>query len=115
MKPLEVGLKLTTTLRHLATVETYTFLQYHWLVGRTNICKFILQICQAILDEFQVENLYCTTDSEDWKRWRSSEPDGMPSHDVGAIDGKHIKEYRAEYRFLLVNVGSSGTDFLQKR
>ena len=39
-KPSEVGLKLAITLRHLATGETYTSLQYHWLVGQTTICKF---------------------------------------------------------------------------
>ena len=39
-KPLEVGLKLAIRLRHLATGETYTSLQYHWLVGRITICKF---------------------------------------------------------------------------
>ena len=36
-KPLEVGLKLAVTLRHLSRGETYTSLQYHWRVGRTTI------------------------------------------------------------------------------
>ena len=40
-KPLEVGLKLAVTLRHLSTGESYTSLQYHWRVGRTTICKFV--------------------------------------------------------------------------
>ena len=34
-KPLEVGLKLAVTLRHLFTVESYTSLQYQWRVGKT--------------------------------------------------------------------------------
>ena len=55
------------------------------------ICKFVPQICKAILKEFQQEYLVCPTDSEDWKkieerfrhRWN------VP-HAVGALDGKHI-------------------------
>ena len=39
-KPLEVRLTVAITLRHLATRETYTSLQYHWLVAHTTICKF---------------------------------------------------------------------------
>ena len=64
-KPLEVGLKLAIILRHLATGDTYTSLQYHWLVGHTTICKFAPQVCQAILAEFQDEYLHCPTDPED--------------------------------------------------
>ena len=51
-KPLEVGLKLAITLRHLATGETYSSLQ---LVGHT---KFIPQV-RAILTEFQDKYLHC--------------------------------------------------------
>ena len=90
-KPLEVGLKLAVTLRHLSTGESYTSLQYQWRIGRTTICKFVPQVCKAILKEFQQEYLLCPTDPEDWKkierrfrnRWN------VP-HAVGALDRKHI-------------------------
>ena len=52
-KSLEVRLKLAITLRHLATGETYTSLQYHWLVGQIIICNFVSVVCQVILAEFQ--------------------------------------------------------------
>ena len=58
-KPLEVGLKLAVTLRHFATEESYTSLQYHWRVGRTTRVKFVPKVCQAILREFQKEYLIC--------------------------------------------------------
>ena len=89
-KPLEVGLKLAVTLIHLSTGESYTSLQYQWRVGRTTICKFVSQVCQAILKEFQQEYLVYPTDPEDWKkieekfrnRWN------VPRA-VSALDGKH--------------------------
>ena len=127
------NLKLAVTLRHLCTGESYTSLQYQWGVGRTTICKFVSQVCKAILKEFQQEYLVSPTDPEDWKkieerfrhRWN------VP-HAVGALDGKHIAmkkrkksgiEYfnykgyfslvllalvNANYNFLWVNVGASG-------
>ena len=133
-KPLEVGLKLAFTLRHLSTGESYTSMQYHWRVGRTTICKFVPQVCKAILKDFQQEYLVCPTDPEDWtkieerfrNRWN------VP-HAVGALDGKHIaikkpkksrSEYfnykgyfslellalvDADYKFLWVNAGGSGS------
>ena len=89
--PLKVCMKLAVTLRHLSTGESYTSLQYHWRVGRSIICKFVPQVCNAILKEFQQEYLVCLTDPEDWKkieerfrnRWN------VP-HSVGSLDGKHI-------------------------
>ena len=133
-KPLEVSLKLAVTLRHLSTGESYTSLQYQWRVGRTTICKFVPQVCKAILKEFQQEYLVCPTDPEDWKkieerfRNRWNVPDA-----VGALDGKHIdikkpkksgSEYfnykgyfflvllalvNADYKYLWVNAGASGS------
>ena len=98
------------------------------------MCKFVPQVCKAILQEFQHEYLICPTDPEDWEkiedrlrnRWN------VP-HAVGALDGKHIaikkpkksgSEYfnykgffplvllalvDAEYKFLWVNMGASGS------
>ena len=53
-KPLEVSLKLAVTLRHLSTGESYTSLQYHWRVGRTTFCKFLPQVCKAILQDMNI-------------------------------------------------------------
>ena len=132
--PLEVGLKLAVTLRHLSTGESYTSLQYHWRVGRSTICKSVPQVCKAILKEFQQEYLVCPTDPEDWKkieqRFRNR---WTVPHAVGLLDLKHIaikkpkksgSEYfnykgyfslvllaliNADYKFLWVNVGASGS------
>ena len=94
---------MKVTLRHLSTQESYTLLQYQWRVGRSTICKFVPQVCKAILKEFQQEYLVCPTDPEDWKkieerfrnRWN------VP-HAVSALDGKHIaikkpKKFGSEY------------------
>ena len=133
-KPLEVGLKVAATLRHLSTGESYTSLQNHWRVGRMTIWKLVPQVCKPILKEFQHEYLMCPTEPEDWKkieerfrnRWNVS-------HAVGALDGKHIaikkpkksgSEYfnhkgcfslvllalvNADYKFLWVNMVASGS------
>ena len=64
----KLGLKLAVTLRHLSTGESYTSLQYQWRVGRMTICKFVSQVCKAILKEFQHEYLMFPTEPEDWKK-----------------------------------------------
>ena len=55
-KPLQVGLKLAVTLRHLSTGESYTSLQYQWRVGKTTIVN-LPKVCKAILRQFQKEYL----------------------------------------------------------
>ena len=75
-KLLDVGLKLVITPRHLATGETYTSLQYHWLIVQTTICKFVSQVGRAVLAGFQDEYLCCPTDREDCKNVEEKIEDG---------------------------------------
>ena len=90
-EPLSVGLKIATTLRYLATGETYTSLHYQFRAGRATISKFVIPICRAIIAEFKGKHLTCPTTPEGWKeietelrlRWN------VP-HAIGALDGKHV-------------------------
>ena len=133
-KPLGDGLKLAITPRHLATGQTYTSMQYHWLVGRAMICKFIPQVCQASLDKFQEEYVGCPTDPEGWGEvqnqmecppcFRGNRLEAY-CHVVAKKSDSNYTNYKglfslvllalvgAEYRYFLVNMGSSGfsTDF----
>ena len=81
-KPLEVGLKLAATLKHL---------HYQWRMGCTTMVKFVPQVCRAILAEFQEEYLCCPTEEDDWKKiaHRFETRWNVP-HAIGALDGKHI-------------------------
>ena len=86
-EPLEVRLKLAIIQRHLATGETYTSLQYHWLVGKSTICKFVPQVCRAILAEFQDKYLCCPDSPEEWKRVEEKfRTRWNVPHAVGAIE-----------------------------
>ena len=70
--------KTCYNLRHLAPREKYTSLQYYWLVGKSSICKFVPQVCRAILAEFPDQYLCCPESPEECKSLRGrAEPDGM--------------------------------------
>ena len=136
-KPLEIRLKLTVTLRHLSTGEAT--LHCNTTGGLEEQPSANLpppQVCKAILKEFQQECLMCPTDPEDWKKIKESFRNrwNVP-HAIGALDGKHIavkkpqksdSEYfnykgyfsvvllalvDADYKFVWVNVGASGSSF----
>ena len=77
-KPLEVELKLAITPRHLATGETYTSLQYHWLVGHITICKFVPKSAEPSLLNYRTNTCTALIALMNGKGWRrSSVPDGM--------------------------------------
>ena len=46
--PVSPGVKLTVTLRHLATGDSYTTLQYTFRVASLTIEKFVPEVCDAI-------------------------------------------------------------------
>ena len=133
-RALEPGLKLAITLRYLGTGNSYMSLQYGFRVAFNTISILVIEVCQAIIDEYSAEVMQCPVTPEAWKevangfynRWN------FP-HCVGAIDGKHVAircpaksgslfyNYKgffsivllavvdAEYKFLYVDIGASGS------
>ncbi|XP_064122527.1 putative nuclease HARBI1 [Macrobrachium nipponense] len=129
----EVGLKLAVTLRHLASGNDYTSLQYSFRVSKSSICRFIPLVCQAIIDPYKPEVMKCPKTPEEWndiaKRFASK---WNYFNCVGALDGKHIaikkpkggvslyfnyKKFHsivpmalsdAKYKFLFADIGAEG-------
>lgn len=52
-----VELKLVTTLRLLATGDSYASLQYSLRVDESTISRFLPQVCKAIIDIYKLEVL----------------------------------------------------------
>ena len=90
-KPLEPGLKLALTLRHLASGTKYSDMKFGWRVPHNTISIVVREVCQAILDEYMDEVFLCPTTPDEWrkiadgfyKKWN------FPNT-CGAIDGKHV-------------------------
>ena len=131
--PLPVGLKLAVTLRFLATGNSYTSLQYSFRVSKSAICRFMPQVCQAIIDAYKDQVLRCPKTPEEWKKVAEGFSKKWNYHNcVGALDGKHVplkkpknagslfynyKKFHiiilmaladASYKFLYVDVGAEG-------
>ncbi|VDI75621.1 Hypothetical predicted protein [Mytilus galloprovincialis] len=89
--PLEPGLKLAITLRHLASGAKYRSMQYGWRVPHNTISVFIPEVCQAIIDEYVDEVMPFPSTMDDWKRIAEGfmEKWNFP-HALGALDGKHV-------------------------
>ena len=89
--PLDPGLKVAITLRHLASGSKYREMQYGWRVPHNTISLIVREVCEAIVHVYREEILAPPETPEQWQqitddwlnRWN------FP-HVVGAIDGKHI-------------------------
>ncbi|KAK6188557.1 hypothetical protein SNE40_004712 [Patella caerulea] len=89
--PLDPGLKVAITLRHLASGSKYREMQYGWRVPHNTISLIVREVCEAIVHVYREEMLSPPETPEQWQqitddwlnRWN------FP-HVIGAIDGKHI-------------------------
>ena len=92
-EPLDPGLKLAITLRHMATGATFRELMYSFRVADNTISTFIPTVLEAIVDTFQAEVMPPLIEPDEWRevstRVRVNTKWNFP-HACGALDGKHI-------------------------
>ena len=132
-KALEPGLKLATTMRHLASGDRYASMKFNFRVPHNTMSICVREVCQAIIDEYKDECIQCPITVAEWRaiseefgrRWN------MP-HACAALDGKHVAcrsprnsgslyfNYKsffsivlmglvdADYKFLWIDVGGYG-------
>lgn len=123
--PLEPGLKVALTLRHLASGSKYADMQYGWRVPDNTISIVVRDVCEAIIQEYAAEQMTCPTTeagwrqlSQDWyNRWN------FP-HVICAMDGKHVAcrappnsgsdnyNYKGFYSIILFAIVTSDYKFL---
>lgn len=91
-EPISAAMKLSITLRHLATGETHISLGLQYRVGRATVSKLIPEVCKALYDVLAPEYLDVPKSPEEWLKiadrylelWNLY-------HVLGALDGKHIR------------------------
>ena len=133
-EPLEPGLKLALTLRHLASGSTYAAMKYGWRVPHNTQSLVVREVCKAIIDEYMPEVMTCPTTPEGWRTISDNflQKWNFP-HTCGALDGKHIAckcppksgsqyfNYKgfysvvlmalvdADYKFVWADIGATGS------
>ncbi|XP_068236897.1 uncharacterized protein [Palaemon carinicauda] len=77
-EPLHVGLKLAVTLRFLATGNSYQSQQYSFRAEASTICKFIPEVCKAVIAVYKTNIVLTAVADASYK---------FPSVDIGAEGG----------------------------
>ena len=132
-EPICPGLRLSITLRYLATGETYRSLCFNFRVPHNTISGIISETCKAIYEELRDEFMPCPKSPEEWKQVAEGFSRRWNFHNcVGAMDGKHVRivapkksgsvfyNYKgfhsivlfavvdSKYKYLYVDVGAQG-------
>lgn len=124
-EPLEPGLKVAITLRHLAAGTKYHEMQYAWRVPHNTISKVVREVCEAIIAEYREELLKPPQTAAEWRKITDSWMNrwNFP-HVIGAIDGKHVAcrapantgsdyyNYKGFFSIILLAVCTSDYKFL---
>ena len=66
-EPLDVGLKLASTLCFLTTGYSYPSLQYSFRVEVSTICKFLPEVYKTIIEVYKDAVLRCLKTEKEWK------------------------------------------------
>ena len=90
-EPLEPGLKLALTLRHLASESKYSTMNYAWKVPHNTQSLAVREVYRAIVDEYIIEVMTCHTTPEGRRAISDKflQKENFP-HTCGALNGKHI-------------------------
>lgn len=132
-EPICPGLRLSITLRYLATGESYRSLCYSFRVPHNTISGIISETCKAIYDELSDEFMPCPKTPDEWKNIAEGFSRRWQFHNcLGAIDEKHVRieapkksgsiyfNYKgyysivlfavvdSNYKYIYVDVGSQG-------
>jgi hypothetical protein len=66
-QPIEPGLKLALTLRHLASGNKYASMKFGWRVPHNTQSLMVREVCQAIIDEYLDEVMTCPSTPQEWQ------------------------------------------------
>ena len=90
-EPLDSGLKLAATIRHLVSGTKYSDTQYSWWVPENTLSVVVREVCKVMCEEYVDEVMTAPSTTEEWTQLADGflEKWNFPNC-VAAIDGKHV-------------------------